>query len=51
MSRFAAKAATFEQSDQALELDCTCSQCGRMFNGSDRSGGHIEQVFGRSRNF
>jgi hypothetical protein len=38
--RFTDKAAKFEQSDQILELDCTCSQCGRMFNGSDRSGGH-----------
>lgn len=40
MSRFADKAAKFEQSDDALELDCTCATCGRMFNGSDRSGGH-----------
>ena len=40
MSRFADKAATFEQSTEALELDCHCPDCDRKFNGSDRSGGH-----------
>jgi hypothetical protein len=40
MSRFAAKAAKFEQSDEVMVLDCECSQCGRRYNGSDRSGGH-----------
>lgn len=40
MSRFGAKGVPFEQSAEALELDCHCPDCDRWFNGSDRSGGH-----------
>lgn len=41
MSRFSDKADIgFEDSSEELDLDCTCAECGRRFNGSDRSGGH-----------
>lgn len=40
--RFADRAAAFEQSHVELDLDCECQVCKRMFNGSDRSGGHCK---------